>query len=120
MLNLNSLLIFSEKPDMLVAFYKNILGAAPAWEGGDFTGFQVGNSYLMIGPHDKVKGPNRTPERIIFNFETTDVEGEFARMIRKGAEEIKKPYHPDEAEEMLLATLADIDGNYFQLASPMK
>jgi predicted enzyme related to lactoylglutathione lyase len=120
MFNFNSLLLFSEKPDELAEFYKKVLISDPAWEGGGYSGFMIGKGMLMIGPHDKVKGKNKTPERMIFNFETPDVEKEFKRLKKLGAKVIKEPYHPDEAKEMWIATLADPDGNYFQLASPME
>ena len=119
MLNLNSFLVFSENPKGLVVFYKKVLGLEPGWTGGDFSGFQVGNSYLMIGPHDQVKGKSKQPERLMLNFETKDVAGEFTRIKDLGATVVAEPYHPGEEPDMWLATFADPDGNYFQLSSPM-
>lgn len=120
MLTFNSILIFSEDPQKLADFYKQVFIEKPIWEEGGYTGFQVGTGMIMIGPHDQVKGKNMTPARIMINFETEDVEGEFARIEAIGAKAIAKPYNPSESEGMLLATLEDPDGNYFQLASPMK
>ena len=120
MLSLNSILVFSENPSTLVDFYKKVVQKDSDWTGGDFHGFKVGDGSLIIGPHDKVHGKNSGPERIIFNFETPDVEGEFKRITGLGAAVIKAPYHPAEEEKMFLATLADPDGNFFQLASPME
>lgn len=120
MLNLNSLLVFSENPKKLAQFYQKVFDTKPGWEQDDYTGFQVGNSYFMVGPHDKVKGQSQNPERILVNFETEDVEGEFERIKKLGAKVVAKPYHPGEEPDMWLATFADPDGNYFQLASPMK
>ncbi|OGG27060.1 hypothetical protein A2960_02865 [Candidatus Gottesmanbacteria bacterium RIFCSPLOWO2_01_FULL_39_12b] len=120
MLNLNSILVFSENPGTLLEFYKKVLQSEPEWSGGNFHGFKAGVGYLIIGPHDKVKGVNTHPERIIFNFETNDVEGEFKRIKGVGGKVVKEPYHPTEDEKMLLATLSDPDGNFFQLTSPME
>ncbi len=120
MLNLNSLLVFSDNPSGLVDFYKKVLQKDPDWSGGDFHGFLVGSGYLVIGPHDKVHGKNTNPERMMFNFETDDVSGEFNRIKATGAKVIAEPYHPGEEPEMWIATFADPDGNYFQLGSPMK
>lgn len=120
MLNLNSILVFSENTSALVDFYKKVLQSEPEWSGGDFHGFKAGVGYLFIGPHDKVKGKSTHPERIIFNFETPDVEEEFNRIKGLGAKVVKAPYHPAEEKKMLLATLADPDGNFFQLTSPME
>lgn len=120
MLNLNSIILFSDNPKQLVDFYKKVLQKDVEWSGGDFSGFMVGGSYMVIGPHDKVHGESKNPERIIFQFETPDVESEFNRIKDLGAKVVASPYHPGESEDMLLATLADPDGNYFQLGSPMK
>jgi len=118
MLNFNSILLFSEHPQVLVEFYKKVLGKDPEWTGGDFTGFQVGDAYITIGPHDKVKGKSTNPERIMFNFETDDVKSEFERVKGLGAPVIAEPYHPGEEPDMWIATFADPDGNYFQLVTP--
>ena len=49
-------------------------------------------------------------------LETTDVKGEFDRIKGLGAEVSKEPYEMQGGS--WLATFADPDGNYFQLASP--
>jgi predicted enzyme related to lactoylglutathione lyase len=119
MLSLNTIMINSEDPAGLSAFYRKVLGD-PGWEDGAYVGWQAGNGMLMIGPHSEVKGQNETPGRIIINFETSDVKAEFDRLTALGATVEREPYQPGPAEgEMWLATLADPDGNFFQLASPM-
>ena len=120
MLNLNSLLLFSENPKKLIEFYQKVFAKDTEWSGGEFAGWKIGAGYLMIGPHSEVHGTSKEPARLIFNFETDDVEGEFERIKEIGAKVIAEPYHPSEAEGMMLATLEDPDGNYFQLATPMK
>lgn len=120
MLNFNSILLFSENPGKLADFYKKVFDAKPGWEQDNYTGWMLGSSTIMVGPHDKVKGENKNPERFMFNLETEDVAGEFERIRKLGAKVIAEPYHPGEEPEMWLATFADPDGNYFQLASPMK
>lgn len=122
MLNFNSLIIFSDKPSALVEFYKKVLQTEVEWSGGDFSSLRAGQGFLIFGPHSKVHGKNMKPERMIFNFETPDVKGEFERIKKMGAKVIQKPYHPDEddkdAPDALVATFADPDGNFFQLESP--
>jgi predicted enzyme related to lactoylglutathione lyase len=119
MVNFNSVLIGSEEPKALTDFYTQVLGA-PAWEEGGFVGWQAGSGYLMIGAHSEVKGRNEMPGRIILNFETPDVQGEFKRIKGLGAVVQREPYQPGgDAPDMWLATFEDPDGNYFQLASPM-
>ena len=119
MLNFNNVLIGSEEPKVLSDFYREVLGE-PVWDDGGFVGWQVGTAMLMIGPHTEVKGRNETPGRIILNFETSDVPGEFERIKGLGANIVREPYQPGgDAPDMWLATFEDADGNYFQLASPM-
>ena len=120
MLNLNSLLLFSEAPKKLVDFYRQVLAREPKWQEGEYSGFEARACALVIGPHSKVHGQNKNPERIMFNFETGDVKGEFARMKGVGAKVIAEPYQMGEDQDSWIATLADPDGNYFQLVSPMK
>lgn len=119
-MNLNSILIGSESPDRLVEFYAAIFGE-PAWAEGGYTGWQLGSGVLMVGPHDEVTGRNPQPGRIIWNVESVDVRGDFARFRDGGATVVCEPYDPDPdgATGGLIATFADPDGNYFQLASPM-
>lgn len=120
MLNFNSLLVFSEKPETLVDFYKKVFQKEPDMSGGGFSGWKIGASFFAIGPHSNVHGKSQNPERLMFNFETEDVKGEFERIKSLGANVVALPYQPSEMENMEIATLADPDGNYFQLASPMK
>lgn len=120
MLNFNSILVFSENPSALAAFYEKVFQKEPDWNEGGYTGFMLGGAAITIGPHDKVTGKSQNPERIMFNFETEDVQGEFDRIKELGAEIIAEPYGFEEGEEGKIATFADPDGNYFQLMTPMK
>ena len=119
MLSLTTIMINSEDPAALSAFYRKVLGE-PGWADDSYVGWQAGSGMLMIGPHSEVKGSNEMPGRIMVNFETPDVEGEFDRLRKLDATVVQEPYQPGGgAGEMWLATLADPDGNYFQLATPM-
>ena len=114
-LNLNSLLVSSENPEKLRAFYEKVIGKKPDMDDNGYFGWLVGKTFLSFGPHDKVKGKSKNPERVIFNFETEDVKGEFKRIEGLGAEVITEPY---DMGGMWIATFADPDNNYFQLMSP--
>lgn len=119
MLNFNSILVFSENPEELANFYEKVFDKKPEMKMEGYTGFQVGVGWVTIGPHDKVKGKSGSPERIMFNFETEDVTGEFERIKELGAKVIAAPYGPKEEPDGKIATFEDPDGNYFQLMSPM-
>jgi predicted enzyme related to lactoylglutathione lyase len=116
MLKLNSILLGTENPEPMVAFYTKVLGPPTMSEGG-YTGWATDAAFLTIGLHSEVHGKNTDPARCIWFFETADVRGEFERIKGLGAEVIKEPYELEGA--FWLATLADPDGNYFQVASPM-
>jgi predicted enzyme related to lactoylglutathione lyase len=61
-------------------------------------------------------GSTKDPGRIMINFETTNVKEEFERIKALGVKVIREPY---EMGGGWIATLADPDGNYFQLVTPM-
>jgi predicted enzyme related to lactoylglutathione lyase len=119
MLKMTGIMLGSEQPKELTDFYTKVLGA-PTWEDTGYTGWQFGETGFMIGAHSEVKGHNEMPGRIIWNFETTDVHGEFERVRSLGATVVAEPYRPggDQYPDFWLATFEDPDGNYFQLASP--
>ncbi len=117
-MNLNSILIGSEDPQRLADYYTKLFGK-PGWEEGTYNGWQIGSGFVTVGPHDEVKGRNTHPGRVIWNIESSDVNGDFERLKAAGASVIREPYHPGEAPEMWIATLSDPDDNYFQLLSPM-
>ena len=83
-----------------------------------YYGFNAGKTFLTFGPHDKVKGKNLNPDRMMYNFETRDVKGEFERIKGFGAKVVAEPYKMGEEADGWIATFADPDGNYFQLMTP--
>ena len=116
-MKLSGVMLGSDQPQVLGDFYTKLLGK-PGWQDGDWYGFAVGGG-LMIGPHSEVKGSNDTPARIIISFEVKDVKEEAQRIKGLGATVVAEPYAPnDEKPDVWLATFADPDGNYFQLATP--
>ena len=118
-MDFNSILIGSEDPKRLTAYYAKLFGA-PIFDDNGYTGWQIGSGWVTIGPHDEVSGRNPQPGRLIWNIETPDVKGEFERFKAAGATVVREPYGPgDESDEGLIATFADPDDNYFQLMSPM-
>jgi predicted enzyme related to lactoylglutathione lyase len=118
MLDFNSVLIGTTQPEDLAAFYERVIGN-PAdlvdMENGIF-GWQVGSGFLGVLRHSEMGGAAKEPGRLLINFETPQVREEFERVTAAGAAVIREPY---EIGEGLVATLADPDGNYFQLMTPM-
>ncbi len=117
MLKLNSVMIGTKQPKAMAAFYEKVLGKPADMAGEDgFWGWQAGSAYFAILDHSEMGGKTKDPGRVMVNFETTQVKEEFERIKALGAAVIRAPY---EMGGGWIATLADPDGNYFQLATPM-
>ena len=118
MLNLNSVMIGTKQPKALASFYEKVIGKPADMVDSEngFYGWQVGSAYLSVLEHSEMAGNTKDPGRVMLNFETSEVKEEFERIQALGAVVIKAPY---EMGGGWIATLADPDGNYFQLVSPM-
>ena len=109
-------MIGTMQSDVMAEFYERVFGKKPEMEEGGWHGWIVGNSFFSVGEHSAMTGSAKDPGRIMFNLETSEVEEEFLRISKiDGAKIIKEPY---EMGGGLIATLADPDGNYFQLMTP--
>ena len=98
-MNLNNVMIGTEDPDRLIAYYTKVFGE-PAFSDGGFTSWQLGEGSIAVGAHSEVHGKNAQPGRIIMNIETTDVRGEFDRLVAAGAIVVAEPYDfPDAGPE---------------------
>lgn len=118
MIQIVSLHINTDRPQELGQFYQKVLGLEPAWSSETTTGFMVNGFRLEIGGHDQVSGRNQTPARHFFDIMVGDVRAEFERMVELGATAVQPPYEfAEENMKLVIATLADPDGNYFQLIS---
>lgn len=116
MLNLNSVMVGSMQPKVMGEFYEKVFGKKPDIHEDKWYGWQVGTAFFSVGEHSEAKGKSKDPVRVIINLETTEVKEEFERIKKiDAAEVIKEPYDMGGA---WIATLADPDGNYFQLMTP--
>jgi predicted enzyme related to lactoylglutathione lyase len=103
----------------LAAFYEKVL-QKPADMVDDkygYYGWQVGCYNIGLLDHSEMRGQTKDPGRVMVNFETPQVKEEYERLISLGASVIREPYQMDGG---WIATLADPDGNYFQLMTPME
>jgi len=117
-MNFNSILVGSEHAPALVDYYTKLFGE-PGFSGGGYSGWQIGEGFLTVGPHSEIHGKNAEPGRLIWNMESKDVHADFDRLKAAGAIVIREPYEMEGEPTAVIATLADPDGNYFQLTSPM-
>lgn len=118
MLNLNSVMIGTKQLKQMAIFYEKVLGkpAGMSDEEHGFFGWETGGIYFSLLEHSEMGGNTKDPGRIMFNFETANVKEEFERIKALGAGVIREP---SEMGGGWIATLADPDGNYFQLVTPM-
>ncbi len=118
MLTLNSIMIGTKQPVALAAFYEKVIGKPADMVDREqgFWGWQVGAAYLSVLEHSAMGGATKDPGRVMFNFETQQVKEEFERIQALGGKVIRAP---SEMGGGWIATLADLDGNYFQLVTPM-
>lgn len=116
---MNSVMIGTMQFDVLAAYYEKVLGKAPDMtdQENGFAGWQVGNSFLGVLKHSQMAGSAKDPGRVILNFETAQVQEEFERIKGLGGKVIRAPYQMGQG---WIATLADPDGNYFQLMNPVE
>ena len=113
----NGILIGSDDPARLIAYYTKVLGE-PGYADEGYSTWMLGSGTVSIGAHSEVHGANAQPGRLIWNIETPDVQVEFARMKAAGAIVIREPYSFEGFPDSWIATLADPDDNYFQLMTP--
>lgn len=114
MLTLNAVWIKSNRPEALAAFYESVFGKPPErseHEPGSFV-WQLGQATLIISEQAPMSGSVKGAGRIGLGFESDDLQAEFARLMTLGAAAIRAP---DERDGVWGATLADPDGNEFQL-----
>lgn len=99
---------------VMADFYEKVFGKPADMVQGEFYGWATTSCFFSVGSHSEVQGKSENPSRMILNFETTDVKGEFTR-LSAFAKVVKEPY---QMESAWIATLEDPDGNYFQLMTP--
>lgn len=126
MFKFTSLLISSGNYQELTKFYEEVF-KKPA---DPMMGWQVGDLNIVVMEHSEINGKSKEGPRVMINLETGDVPTEFERIKNiAGASVIKEPYQmtmdgkivskeEEQDDGFWIATLADPDGNYFQLMSP--
>jgi EmrB/QacA subfamily drug resistance transporter len=107
------LVISTERPEQLRAWYEAAFGGDPTHDGGPTRRLSLGGVQLIFLPHSDVAGPAKDPKRILINFRVDDAREAAARLEGLGTTWIR----PVEREPFgLLGTVADPDGNYVQIA----
>lgn len=118
-MKLSGILIGSEDPGRLVAYYTKLFGA-PTFDFVPYSIWMLGEASVVVGPHTEVQGRNASPGRLIWNLESADVPGDAARLTEAGAIVVAAPYQMGDQAGAWIATFEDPDGNLFQLMAPME
>lgn len=121
-MNLNSIMLGSEQPDVMGDFYTKVFGRNPDMTEDGWHGWQMGACFFGVGAHSEVKGKSKEPSRIMLNLEVAaeEIKAEFERIKSAGAQVIKELYEMGEGSDTWIGTFADPDGNFFQLMTPFK
>ena len=72
----------SENAKALAEFYEKVLEKKPDMEEEGWYGWNTGSCFFAIGDHSEVKGSSKNPERILYTFETAEVQKEFDRLVK--------------------------------------
>ncbi|MFS8131058.1 MAG: VOC family protein [Candidatus Dojkabacteria bacterium] len=115
----SSIMIGTGNIQAMIDFYTKILGEPAMKEEGNAHGWNFNGTWFTIMNHSEVKGESKEPARVIINFESEDVKGDFEKAKAAGAKVIKEPYTM-EGMDGSMSTLADPDGNYIQINTPWK
>jgi predicted enzyme related to lactoylglutathione lyase len=113
----SGVMVGTHDSDALGAFYTKVLGE-PTFQTGPWYGWMDGGQ-LVVGAHSDVRGTSTQPQRMMLMIEVDDVATQYERLTGLGAEAVAEPYQPDGGNGGWLATIADPDGNYVQLHTPM-
>ena len=108
-----TILIGSDTPDRLAAFYSDVLGL-PRESGWKDPVFDLGGrARLRLIRHSEVQGRSLEPQRVQINLFIDDVQGESERLHAQHVRFVREPAR--ESWGGMVATLEDPDGNYVQL-----
>jgi len=105
--------VTSEQPEVLAAWYRDVLELPPVPEMGE-AAFSLGErTAFLIDGHSETRGKAREPQRVLINFMVDDLESERRRLLERGVQFIRPPER--EPWGGLITTFLDPDGNYLQL-----
>ncbi len=128
------ILIWSENPDELMKFYRDVLelklkdkvdipeGEVAADYGYEFI-LTEKNDKVWIGKHSEVKGKSKEPVRIMHNLYTDEVQKWFEKVKVAGCEILSEPEKtPFYSEDLpwYVSTFLDPEANAWQFMGKLK
>lgn len=106
-------IIWTERLDAMLAFYRDTLGLDPHSVRPEFVSFKWGDMRLGIGQHSEVMGKTTEPYRVMVNLGVDDIHREYESLRAKGVAFLRAP--EQEHWGGWVSTLSDPDGNTIQL-----
>lgn len=101
----------SENPERLIEFYENVVGLQRM---AQLPGaFLAGTTGFLVDGHSETKGAAKEPQRVLLTFTVDDATVEQQRLEASGVKFVRPATR--EPWGGLVATFADLDGNYCQL-----
>src|SRR5689334_2134499 len=88
---LAGVIIWTERLEPMVAFYRDTLGLTPRSVRPHFVQFEWGGVRLSIGLHSEVKGAARDPHRIMINLNVDDIAAMYQTLTARGVEFPRPP-----------------------------
>ena len=135
MFNETRILIWSENPDKLMEFYRDVLELKleektdiPEKDGiasdyGYMFFVSESGDKVWIGRHSEVKGVSKEPVRIMHNLYTDDVQKWYEKVKKSGCiilcEPTKTPFFSDSLP-WYVSTFLDPDGNAWQFMGTLR
>jgi hypothetical protein len=122
------LFLFSENPDMLMEFYRDVLEmkVIKKLEYPKDYGYmlEVAPGYeVWIAKHTEVMGASREPVRTILNIYCDEIEKYYLKFLSMGVDIIQAPISMGEfipGEERVVCTFHDPDGNCIQFMGKLR
>tara|TARA_Y100000996_G_scaffold352049_1_gene291521 strand:+ start:1850 stop:2206 length:357 start_codon:yes stop_codon:yes gene_type:complete len=110
---ITGIIIWTDQLDIMVHFYKNLLGLTLHSTRPNFVTFDLGGERFNIGTHDKVSGKAKDPYRIMLNFEVDNIIELSNKLLANNISFLREP--EEEHWGGMVATFFDPDGNILQL-----
>ncbi len=117
MLKFHSIMIGTTQLQTMAIFYEQVFGkpADMVNSSEGFFSWKFGDVAVAVFKHSEMGGSAKDPGRVMLNYETAQVQEEFERIRNLGGRVVQEPYPMGGG---WVATVADPEGNYFQLISP--
>lgn len=118
--------LFVGNVEMMVAFYRDVLGFETDWDGGPFATFKLNDGGLLMfdrrqftqemkQPYAAPKGPNLTMEIGLSVPTAAHVDREYARLMTLGVESHQEPKTQPWGQRNFW--ISDPEGNYIEVGS---